>query len=186
MKQAVTSAASPHRQRHIRPFVPALLAVLAALALIGCPASTPINDLPNLPVFSDEVPNLSFQVGQTTRPVVLPPATGGSGTLTYSLRPGVPGLTFDQQSRTLSGTPTITGTYSMTYEAHDQNRKTARLLFGINVAQSSSSGPFCPPLPWGTPPASSGSPTCPSRAAGPPFRYRVTECWWPADRSSSM
>ena len=137
MKQAVTSAASPHRQRHIRPFAPAPLAVLAALALIGCPASTPINDLPNLPVFSDEVPNLSFQVGQTTRPVVLPPATGGSGTLTYSLRPGVPGLTFDQQSRTLSGTPTITGTYSMTYEARDQNRKTARLLFDINVAQSS-------------------------------------------------
>lgn len=88
MEQSVTSAGSPHRQRHVRPFAPALLAVLAALALIGCPASTPINDLP---VFSDVVHNQSFQAGQTIRPVVLPPAIGGSGTLTYSLRPEVPG-----------------------------------------------------------------------------------------------
>ena len=92
------------------------------------------------PVFSDEVRNLSFQIGQPIRPVELPPATGGSGTLTYSLQPEVPGLTFDRQSRILSGTPTSAGSYSMTYEARDQNRKTIRLLFDINVAQSSSIG----------------------------------------------
>ena len=136
MNQAFASAASPHRQRQARQFAPALLAALATLALIGCPASTPIN----LPVFSDEVRDLNFQAGQTIRPVELPPATGGNGTLSYSLRPEVPGLTFDRLSRTLSGTPTTAGSYSMTYEARDQNLKTARLLFDINVAQSSPIG----------------------------------------------
>ena len=136
MNQTFSSAASPHRQRQSWLFAPALLATLTALALVGCSTSTPIN----LPVFSDEVRDLSFQTGQTIRPVELPPASGGSGTLIYSLRPRVPGLTFDQQSRTLSGTPTSAGTYSMTYEARDQNRKTALLLFDINVAQSSPIG----------------------------------------------
>ena len=136
MNREFASAASPHRQRQSWLFAPALLAALAALALVGCPASTPIN----LPVFSYEIRDLSFQAGQTIRPVELPPASGGSGTLTYSLRPEVPGLTFDRQSRTLSGAPTSAGTYSMTYEARDQNRKTVKLLFHINVTQPSPIG----------------------------------------------
>ena len=136
MDQAFASASSPHRQQSWR-FATALLAALAAWALVGCPASTPIN---TLPVFSDEVRDLSFQAGQTIRPVELPPATGGNGTLSYSLRPEIPGLTFDRLSRTLSGTPTSAATYSMTYEARDKNRKTARLLFDINIAQSSPIG----------------------------------------------
>ena len=136
MNREFASAVSPHRQRQSWLFASALLAALAALALVGCPASTPIN----LPVFSYEVRDLSFQAGQTIRPVELPPASGGSGTLTYSLRPEVPGLTFDRQSRTLSGAPTSAGTYSMTYEARDQNRKTVKLLFHINVTQPSPIG----------------------------------------------
>ena len=136
MNHAFAPAASSHRQRQCWLFAPVFLAALVAVALVSCPASTPIN----LPVFSDEVRDLSFQAGQTIRPVELPPATGGSGTLTYSLRPEVPGLTFDRLSRTLSGTPTSAGSYSMTYEARDQNRKTAKLLFDINVAQSSPIG----------------------------------------------
>ena len=136
MNRAFASVASPHQQRQSRLFTPALPAALVALALVGCSASTPIN----LPVFSDKVRDLRFQAGQTIRPVVLPPATGGSGSLTYSLRPEVPGLTFDRLSRILSGTPTSDGSYTMTYEARDQNRKTVRLLFDINVAQSSPIG----------------------------------------------
>ena len=97
MDQAFAPAASAPRQRQSWIFASALLAALATLALIGCPASTPVPAL----VFSGDVRDLSFQAGQSIRPVVLPPATGGTGSLSYSLRPEVPGLTFDRQSRTL-------------------------------------------------------------------------------------
>ena len=163
MNREFAPAASPHRQRQSWLFAPALLAALAALALVGCPASTPIN----LPVFSDEVRDLSFQAGQTIRPVELPPASGGSGTLTYSLRPEVPGLTFDRQSRTLSGTPTSAGTYSMIYEAQDQNRKTVKLLFHINVTQPSPIGSILSAVAVGNAPGVLRAADVPEPSAGP-------------------
>ena len=121
-------------ERRICP--PLLLAALTALVLASCTPSTPIN----LPKFTDEVRDLNFQAGLIIRPVVLPRATGGSGELTYSLRPEVPGLTFDRDTLTLSGTPATPGTYAMTYEARDRNRKTARLKFDIVIAQSTAIG----------------------------------------------
>ena len=136
MEQASTHAAGRPRQRLHWTFAPALLAAVTTLALIGCTASTPIN----LPIFSDTVGDLDFPAGVAIRQVELPPATGGSGTLTYSLSPEVPGLTFDADNRTLSGTPTTPGTYAMTYAARDKNRKTARLHFDINVAESTPVG----------------------------------------------
>ena len=104
--------------------------------MIGCTAAAPIN----LPIFSVKAGDLDFPSGQAIRPVELPPATGGSGALTYSLSPDVPGLTFDADDRTLSGTPTTAGTYAMTYAARDKNRKTGRLHFDINVAESTPLG----------------------------------------------
>ena len=115
---------------------PSLLAVLTVLAVVGCTASTPIN----LPLFSHEVDDLNFLAGQAIRPVVLPPAAGGSGALTYSVSPVVPGLAFDPETRTLGGTPTAAGAYAMTYEARDKNRKTAKLKFTIIIEQPSAIG----------------------------------------------
>ena len=61
-----------------------------------------------------------------------PPA--GSGTLTYSLGPKIPpGLTFDPISRKLSGTPTGTGSYPMTYTVRDSQNRTDALEFDITV-----------------------------------------------------
>ena len=66
-------------------------------------------------------------------PLVLPSASGGDGALTYSLSPQVPGLTFAARSRTLTGTPTQTGEYAMTYAARDEIGATAERTFIIYV-----------------------------------------------------
>ena len=55
---------------------------------------------------------------------ILPEASGGNGRLTYSLEMAVPGLTFDGNSRTLSGTPTTVATYPMTYTVVDGDSNT--------------------------------------------------------------
>ena len=59
-------------------------------------------------------------------PVTLPPATGGTGTISYTLTgpngadlSEVPGLTFTATNRELSGTPTTAGTTELTYTATD-------------------------------------------------------------------
>ena len=76
----------------------------------------------------------TFRAGRTIlSPVVLPAAVGGIGALTYSLSPDVPGLTFDADTRTLSGTPTTADTYAMTYSATDNEDRTARLHFTITI-----------------------------------------------------
>ncbi|MCY4027254.1 MAG: putative Ig domain-containing protein, partial [Acidobacteria bacterium] len=82
--------------------------------------------------------------------LVLPVATGGNGTLTYTLAcasgatvctgtPALPpGLSFDASTRTLSGTPTATGTTTLTYTVTDADDNTAdtdtgTLSFDITV-----------------------------------------------------
>ena len=82
--------------------------------------------------------------------LVLPVATGGNGTLTYTLAcasgatgctgsPSLPpGLSFDASTRTLSGTPTATGTTRLTYTVTDADDNTAdtdtgTLSFDITV-----------------------------------------------------
>ena len=108
----------------------ALLTTLATLALIGCPTATPIR----VPEFSRTAGGLTFQVNVEITPVVLPFAKGGSGRLTYSLGPEIPpGLTFDADSRTLSGTPTAEGTYPLTYAVRDVNSRSDKLGFTIVV-----------------------------------------------------
>ena len=88
--------------------------------------------------FQIAVGSQSYTVGMEIDVLPLPEATGGVGTLTYRLQPDIPGLTFDANPRTLSGTPTAANSYRMTYTATDANDGTALLHFVIRVEQESS------------------------------------------------
>ncbi len=71
--------------------------------------------------------------GVPISPLTLPKASGGDGTLTYSLTPEVPGLTFSADTRTLSGIPSAASTYSMRYEVKDADGDTDALSFRIEA-----------------------------------------------------
>ena len=67
--------------------------------------------------------------------LTLPQATGGDGTLIYTLSPNLPqGLTFDATQRTITGTPEggLPQT-SFTYTATDEDGDTAELTFTISI-----------------------------------------------------
>ena len=68
-------------------------------------------------------------------PITLPGASGGDGTVDYSLTPDLPaGLTFDSATRMLSGTPsTVQAAMEYTYAATDQDGDAAELTFTITV-----------------------------------------------------
>ena len=87
----------------------------------------------------------TYTMGRPITALTLPAATGGTGTLTYTLRDAggndvdntdnaVPGLTFNPSSRALTGTPTETRTTDLTYTVTDQNGSTASDTFDITVA----------------------------------------------------
>ena len=78
------------------------------------------------PAFAVTVADQTYTEGEAVSPLTLPVASGGNGTLSYSLAPTVPGLTFTAATPTLSGTPTSAGTYAMTYQAVDGDNNTAR------------------------------------------------------------
>ena len=93
------------------------------------------------PAFAVTVADQTYTEGEAVSPLTLPVASGGNGTLSYSLAPTVPGLMFTAATRTLSGTPTSAGSYDMTYQAVDGDNNTAAsdaatLSFTITVAAS--------------------------------------------------
>ncbi len=75
----------------------------------------------------------TYRVGTAIETLTLPEATGGNGTLTYSLSPGIPGLSFDAVTRRLTGTPSAAGVYGMTYTVTDEDGDTDTLGFIIAV-----------------------------------------------------
>ena len=78
-----------------------------------------------VPSFGDRtVADQSYTVGVEIGALTLPQASGGNGALTYSLSPTVPGLRFDRDKRTFSGTPTVADTYRMTYTVVDSDANT--------------------------------------------------------------
>ena len=79
------------------------------------------------------VPTLTAGTPMTA--VTLPEADGGSGTVTYSVTPMVPGLSFDPATRVLSGTPTVAGGYPLTYTAMTSGDE-ASLSFTVTVVSS--------------------------------------------------
>ena len=84
--------------------------------------------------------NQTYTVGTAIDTLTLPEASGGDGTLTYSLSPNMPGLTFSATTRQLSGTPTTAASYNMTYTVTDDDGDTDALNFAITVASDTSTG----------------------------------------------
>ena len=93
---------------------------------------------------SVQVAALSLDQGRAIEPLVLPAASGGNGTLSYSLTSspaGLAGLAFDPSTRALSGPPQATGSYVFTYrvEDADANRTdadAASLTFQVTVSMT--------------------------------------------------
>ena len=87
------------------------------------------------PEFTETVPDQLYRVGAAIDALALPAATGGNGTLTYTLSPALPeGLRFAPETRIVSGTPSgdlaKTG-YTLT--ATDMDGDEASLPFTVEV-----------------------------------------------------
>ena len=80
------------------------------------------------------VSNRTYTAGTAISALTLPAASGGDGSLAYSLAPAVPGLSFNAATRVLAGTPTAAGTYTMTYTVRDADGDLATLSFVVTVA----------------------------------------------------
>ena len=71
----------------------------------------------------------------------LPQATGGSGSLTYTLSPTLPsGLSFDATARTVTGTPTATAAQATYRYSATDGTDTAMLSFKAEVLESAAIG----------------------------------------------
>ncbi len=84
------------------------------------------------------IPNQIYIEGTTANlPVTLPAATGGNGTLTYSLTPSLPtGLSFEPATRVISGTapdPTPFTFRTFTYKVTDSDGDKVELTFIIQI-----------------------------------------------------
>ena len=82
--------------------------------------------------------NQTYAVGTVIDTLTLPAAAGGNPPLTYSLSPGVPGLSFDGATRRLGGTPTAAGSYAMAYTVTDADGDIDSLRFTIEVRDAES------------------------------------------------
>ncbi|GAB3934830.1 family 78 glycoside hydrolase catalytic domain [Larkinella terrae] len=79
----------------------------------------------NTPPVAPVLTSLTITSGQSFTTTLLPFTDVDDDPLTYSLAGSVPGLTFDAASRGLSGIPTTTGTFSLTYSATDGTESVA-------------------------------------------------------------
>ena len=92
-----------------------------------------------MPTFGGaSIADQSYRVSTAIIDLVLPLASAGDGSLTYSLTPGLPpGLSFDLASRTISGTPTEqAGRAVYSWVATDEDGDTATLTFAIEVGMA--------------------------------------------------
>ena len=98
---------------------------------------------------SETIDNQAWVVG-TAASVTLPEATGGNGTITYSLSPALPsGKTFTASTRVLDGTPTGRFTSAtFTYTATDADSNTVTLTFTIVVTAIAITIPNIPNQSW--------------------------------------
>ena len=99
---------------------------------------------PSVPALSETVPDQRWQAGKAITAMSLPVATGGNAPLTYSLadhQSRMPsGLSFNAETRVLSGTPSLenvdsaeTAIYVMTYTVTDRDGDTDTDEFRITI-----------------------------------------------------
>ena len=103
----------------------------------GGETRTNVDDPGPGPSFSGSLPDLSATVG-VPMSAVLPAASGGDAPLEYAIS-AVPGLEFDGDTRTLSGTPTSAGTREMLYIVFDADRDIDTRRFALTISEASSS-----------------------------------------------
>ena len=77
--------------------------------------------------------NQNYTEDKAITALPLPEADGGTGTLTYTLT-SVPGLDFDVDTRTLSGTPDTADTTVLTYTVTDANGASTTATFTVIVS----------------------------------------------------
>ena len=85
--------------------------------------------------FNSDIQDQSYTRGENITPLVLPVAVGGSPPITYTLQPDLPaGLSFDDQSRTISGTPMVTvNPTRYEYSATDADLSIGSIAFTLKV-----------------------------------------------------
>ena len=130
-----------------------------------------------------------YETNSPAAPFTLPTADGGDGALTYTLSPSTMpnGMSWDPETRTISGTPTdVTQSTAYTWEAVDSDGDTASLSFTIEIVdpeppsgpsdQSESGSQSSVPPPAEPPPAPQAD-SLPSFGGqvAPPLSYRVGE-----------
>ena len=92
-----------------------------------------------MPFFEGTITNQRVPEGEEMAPLELPAALGGNGALTYFLDGDLPpGLVFDAEARTLSGTPELHVShpaegYELTYRVEDEDGDSAELSFFLTV-----------------------------------------------------
>ena len=93
-----------------------------------------------MPFFEGTITNQRVPEGEEMAPLELPAALGGNGELTYSLNEEnlPPGLVFDAEARTISGTPELNVShpaegYALTYRVEDEDGDSAELPFFLTV-----------------------------------------------------
>ena len=108
----------------------------------GRPPSSGGGEVDRFPSFRSAVNpgEQTYTVGMAIDTLTLPEASGGNGTLSYSLTPSVPGLMFNATTRQFTGTPSTAGTYAMTYTVTDEDGDTDTLNFTITVRADPSTG----------------------------------------------
>ena len=79
------------------------------------------------------IDDITATAGQEISAMELPAAEGGSGDITYSVSELPAGLTFDAETRMISGTPEAAGTTEVTYTATDGDGTTTEKTFSIVV-----------------------------------------------------
>ena len=99
-----------------------------------------------MPSFSDNVFTQNYTQNVAISTLQLPAATGGDGTLAYSLPSRPPGINFNATTRQMTGTPTATGTTLMTYTVTDEDGDTDTLNFNIIISAPADLMPTLPSI----------------------------------------
>ena len=102
---------------------------------------------------SSTIADQSYVKDTAIATLTLPQATGGSGSVTYSLSPSLPnGLSFDAAARTITGTPTAAATGATYRYSATDGTDTVMLSFSLEVTAAEEQASAQAGLSWVTAP----------------------------------